>query len=117
MVDGGVEGLGLLNCARWPAPNKDRVTRPLTGAGTPPVLVVAGRLDPVTPHHWAENMTRTLDAAVLLTREGVGHGSYGVNSCVNGAVDAALVHGVRPADGAVCETDKPATTRPLFPVT
>lgn len=40
-----------LNCARWPAPNKDRVTKPLTGAGTPPALVVAGRLDPVTPHH------------------------------------------------------------------
>lgn len=102
-----------LNCARWPAPNKDRVIKPLTGAGTPPALVVAGRLDPVTPHHWAENMTRTLDSAVLLTREGVGHGSYGINSCVNNAVDAALVHGTHPADGTVCKTDKPATTRPL----
>ncbi|MGX1365146.1 pimeloyl-ACP methyl ester carboxylesterase [Streptomyces canus] len=102
-----------LNCARWPAPNKDRVTKPLTGAGAPPVLVVAGRLDPVTPHHWAENMTRTLDSAVLLTREGVGHGSYGTNSCVNKAVDAALIHGTHPADGTVCKTDTPATTRPL----
>lgn len=102
-----------LNCARWPAPNKDRVTRPLTGAGTPSALVVAGRLDPVTPHHWAENMTRSLDSAVLLTREGVGHGSYGTNSCVNSAVDAALVHGTHPADGAVCKADTPATTRPL----
>ncbi|MFE9832765.1 alpha/beta hydrolase [Streptomyces halstedii] len=104
-----------LNCARWPAPNKDRVTKPLTGAGAPPALVVAGRLDPVTPHHWAENMTRTLDAAVLLTREGVGHGSYGINSCVNTAVDAALLHGTHPADGTVCTTDTPATTRPLVP--
>ncbi|WP_399921421.1 alpha/beta hydrolase [Streptomyces kanamyceticus] len=102
-----------LNCARWPAPNKDRVTKPLTGAGTPPALVVAGRLDPVTPHHWAENMTRTLDSAVLLTREGVGHGSYGINSCVDSAVDAALIYGTHPADGTVCETDTPATTRPL----
>lgn len=102
-----------LNCARWPAPDKDRVTRPLTGAGTPPALVVAGRLDPVTPHHWAENMTRTLDSAALLTREGVGHGSYGTNSCVNRAVDAALVRGTHPTDGTVCKTDTPATTRPL----
>ncbi|MFE1458076.1 alpha/beta hydrolase [Streptomyces sp. NPDC058735] len=102
-----------LNCARWPAPNKDRVTKPLTGAGAPPALVVAGRLDPVTPHHWAEDMTRTLDSAVLLTREGVGHGSYGANSCVSKAVDAALVRGTHPADGAVCKTDTPATTRPL----
>ncbi|MFJ8809964.1 alpha/beta hydrolase [Streptomyces sp. NPDC102490] len=104
-----------LNCARWPAPNKDRVTKPLTGAGAPPALVVAGRLDPVTPRHWAEHMTRTLDSAVLLTREGVGHGSYGTNSCVNSAVDAALVDGTRPADGTVCKTDAPATTRPLVP--
>ncbi|MEU7648108.1 alpha/beta hydrolase [Streptomyces huasconensis] len=102
-----------LNCARWPAPNKDRVTKPLTGAGAPPVLVVAGRLDPVTPHHWAANMTRTLDSAVLLTREGVGHGSYGINSCVDSAVDAALVHGTHPADGTVCKADVPATARPL----
>ncbi|MFF9063126.1 alpha/beta hydrolase [Streptomyces sp. NPDC014882] len=104
-----------LNCARWPAPNKDRVTKPLTGSGAPPALVVAGRLDPVTPHHWAENTTRTLDSAVLLTREGVGHGSYGINSCVNKAVDAALLHGTHPADGTVCKTDTPATTRPLVP--
>ncbi|MGW9421761.1 alpha/beta hydrolase [Streptomyces koyangensis] len=60
-------------------------------------------------------MTRTLDSAVLLTREGVGHGSYGINSCVNKAVDAALLHGTRPADGTVCKTDTPATTRPLVP--
>ncbi|MFE1071313.1 alpha/beta hydrolase [Streptomyces sp. NPDC058783] len=104
-----------LNCARWPASNKDRVTKPLTGAGSPTVLVVAGRLDPVTPHHWAENMTRTLDSAVLLTREGVGHGSYGTNTCVDDAVDDALIHGNHPADGTVCKTDTPATTRPLVP--
>ncbi|WP_447035546.1 alpha/beta hydrolase [Streptomyces sp. DSM 118878] len=102
-----------LNCSRWPAPNKDRVTKPLTGAGTPPALVVAGRLAPVTPHHWAENMTRTLDSTALLTHEGVGHGSYGTNSCVDSAVDAALIYGTHPADGTVCKTDTPATTRPL----
>lgn len=49
-------------------------------------------------------MTRTLDSAVLLTREGVGHGSYGTNSCVNAAVDATLIRGTRPADGTVCKT-------------
>ncbi|MGW6542360.1 hypothetical protein ACWGBH_05810 [Streptomyces massasporeus] len=30
-------------------------------------------------------MTRALDSAILLTREGVGHGPYCTNSCVNGA--------------------------------
>lgn len=104
-----------LNCAQWRAPNTDRFTKPLTGAGAPPALVVGGRLDPVTPHHWAESVSKTLDSAVLLTREGVGHGSYGTVSCVNAAVDAALVDGTLPTDGTVCETDKPATTRPLSP--
>lgn len=60
-------------------------------------------------------MTRTLDSAVLLTREGVGHGSYGINTCADSVVDAALIHGARPADGTVCETDTPATTGPLVP--
>ncbi|MET8773375.1 alpha/beta hydrolase [Streptomyces sp. NPDC004658] len=51
----------------------------------------------------------------MLPREGVGHGSYGTNTCVNSAVDAALVHGTPPADGAECKADTPATTRPLVP--
>jgi pimeloyl-ACP methyl ester carboxylesterase len=101
-----------LSCALWPAPNKDRVTEPLTGAGAPPVLVVGGRLDPVTPHHWAESMVETLDSAVLLTREGVGHGSYGTVACVDAAVDATLVDGVLPADGTVCNPEQPGTTNP-----
>jgi len=100
-----------LDCALWPARDTERVTGPFTAAGAPPTLVVGGRLDPVTPHHWAESMTRTLDSAVLLTREGVGHGSYGPDPCVNAAVDAALLDGVLPADGTVC-TPAPATTDP-----
>ncbi|MHA6630368.1 alpha/beta hydrolase [Pseudonocardia sichuanensis] len=102
-----------LNCALWPAPNPDPVTEPLTAAGAPPVLVVGGRLDPVTPHHWAESMVETLDSAVLLTREGVGHGSYGTLACVDAAVDATLIDGVLPADGTVCDVERPGTTGPV----
>ena len=102
-----------LTCALWPAPNEDRFAEPLTGAGTPEILVVGGRLDPVSPHHWAETMAHeTLDSAVLLTREGVGHGSYGTVPCVDAAVDAALIDGVLPADGTVCTPETPATTNP-----
>jgi pimeloyl-ACP methyl ester carboxylesterase len=105
-----------LNCALWPAPNDDRGTEALTGAGAPTVLVVGGRLDPVTPHHWAESMVQTLDSAVLLTREGVGHGSYGTVACVDAAVDATLVDGVLPADGTVCDREQRATADPAaFP--
>ncbi|MFG1925262.1 alpha/beta hydrolase [Cryptosporangium sp. NPDC048952] len=102
-----------LNCAFWPTENKDRYTEPLTAAGAPPILVIGGRLDPVTPHHWAEAVAHTLHHAVLLTREGVGHGSYrSSGSCVDTAVDEALISKKLPTDGTVCQPDKPATTIP-----
>jgi pimeloyl-ACP methyl ester carboxylesterase len=101
-----------LNCALWPVENEDRFTKELTGAGAPPILVVGGRLDNVSPHHWAETMAKRLDDAVLLTREGVGHTSYRTSGpCIDDAVDAALIDGVLPADGTVCDV-APATTRP-----
>ncbi|MCC9738382.1 alpha/beta hydrolase [Streptomyces sp. MNU89] len=105
-----------LNCALWPAPNEDRFTRELTGAGAPPILVVGGRLDNVSPHHWAEAMTERLEGAVLLTREGVGHTSYRTSGpCVDAAVDAALIDGKLPADGTVCDDAPAGTTRPPAP--
>jgi pimeloyl-ACP methyl ester carboxylesterase len=105
-------GYSALNCALWPAPNKDRFTAPLTGAGAPPILVIGGRVDNVTPYHWAETMTKNLEHSVLLTREGVGHTSYrrGV-PCIDTAVDATLIDGVLPAGGTVCDVP-PATTKP-----
>ncbi|WFE47383.1 alpha/beta hydrolase [Verrucosispora sp. WMMD1129] len=105
-----------LNCALWPVENEDRVTRELTGAGAPPILVVGGRLDNVSPHHWAEAMAERLEDAVLLTREGIGHTSYRTSGpCVDAAIDAALIDGVLPAEGTVCDAVPPATTRPLGP--
>lgn len=99
-----------LTCASWPVDNDDRFTEELTAAGAPPVLVVAGRLDNVSPHHWAEAMSERLDDAVLLTREGVGHTSYRSSGpCVDEAVDAALIDRELPPDGSVCEAP-PATT-------
>ncbi|WP_405092255.1 alpha/beta hydrolase [Micromonospora sp. NBC_01392] len=102
-----------LNCALWPVENEDRFTRELTGAGAPPILVVGGRLDNVSPYHWAEAMANRLENAVLLTREGVAHTSYRTSGpCVDAAIDAALIDGVLPADGTTCDAVPPATTRP-----
>jgi pimeloyl-ACP methyl ester carboxylesterase len=95
-----------------PVENEDRFTQELTAAGAPPILVVGGRLDDVSPHHWAEAMTERLEDAVLLTHEGVGHSSYRTRGpCIDDAVDTALIDGVLPADGTVCDVP-PATTRP-----
>ncbi|MFF5176248.1 alpha/beta hydrolase [Micromonospora sp. NPDC000089] len=101
-----------LNCAVWPVDNKDRFTRELTGVGVPPILVVGGRVDPVTPYPWAQAMAKRLKDAVLLTREGVGHTAYRSSGpCIDTAVDAVLIDGKLPADGTVCDAVPPGTTR------
>ncbi|WP_260255852.1 alpha/beta hydrolase [Streptomyces sp. 840.1] len=100
--------------AAWPARCAPRCS-PAAAAGAPAALVAGGRLEtvtPVTPYHWVRKMARTLHSAVLLTREGVGHGSYGTTPCVNAAVDVALLKGALLADGTVCGMGKPAATRP-----
>ncbi|WP_307814107.1 alpha/beta hydrolase [Streptomyces sp. N35] len=105
-----------LNCARWPVQNEDRFTKELTGAGAPPILVVGGRVDNVSPYHWAQTMTKRLKDAVLLTREGVGHTSYRTSGrCIDDAVDAALIDRDLPASGTVCGAVPPGTTRPPAP--
>ncbi|UJW28873.1 alpha/beta hydrolase [Saccharothrix sp. AJ9571] len=109
---GGRAGYSALNCAKWPAPNKDHFAEPLTGAGAPPVLVVGGRVDNVSPYHWAEAMVENMENSVLLTREGVGHSSYRRSGpCIDNAVDATLIDGVMPAAGTVCDVP-PGTTKP-----
>jgi pimeloyl-ACP methyl ester carboxylesterase len=110
---GRLSGLVLLACADWPADNPDRFTGPLTGAGAPPILVVGGRVDAQTPYPWAEAMAGSLESGVLLTRVGVGHGSYRTRGpCVDTAVDRYLVDGTVPAPGATCAQEPAATTVP-----
>ncbi|MFE7504361.1 alpha/beta hydrolase [Promicromonospora sp. NPDC057488] len=101
-----------LNCAFWPATNEDRFTDELTGAGAPPILVVGGEVDNVSPYHWAEAMTERLEDAVLLTRTGVGHTSYRTSGpCIDDAVDATLIDGMLPDEGTVCEAVPAGTTQ------
>ena len=110
---GEVSAYLWLACTHWPAANPDRFTGPYTGAGAPPALVIGGRVDSQTPYAWAESMASELEGAVLLTRDGYGHGSVGVGlECVEAAVDRALVDGVLPAPGTTCP-GPPATTAPI----
>jgi pimeloyl-ACP methyl ester carboxylesterase len=113
---GGISSYVMLTCAVWPAANPDRYLEPLTGAGAPPILMVGGREDSQTPYPWAEAMTAALEPAVLLTREGVGHGSYRTSGpCVDTAVDQYLLDGSLPAPATVCPQEPPATTVPPLP--
>jgi hypothetical protein len=73
--------------------------------------VIGGREDSQTPYPWAEALTAGLDEGHLLTREGIGHGSYRSSGpCIDTAVDAYLLAGTLPAPGTTCAQEPPATT-------
>lgn len=75
-----------------------------SGKGAPALLVIGGTGDNATPYQYSEWMAAELESAVLVTREGAGHGSYSSdNVCVGLIVRNYLVNGVVPADGTRCE--------------
>ena len=108
---GELSGYLFLSCIDWPGDDPTRFTDPLTAAGAGPVLVIGGREDSQTPYPWAEAMTAGLADGHLLTRDGVGHGSYRTSGpCVDTAVDAYLISGQLPPVGTTCPQEPPATT-------
>ena len=92
-----------LGCAYWPV-KPTRQAGPLTADGAPPILVVGGTGDPATPYEWAQSVHRQLTSSVLVTRQGVGHGSYGVSLCATLATNAYLINLTVPADGTICSS-------------
>jgi pimeloyl-ACP methyl ester carboxylesterase len=75
-----------------------------------PLLLVNSLHDPATGYDWAANVARQLGrAGVLVTYEGWGHGSYGVDisPCVRGAVDRYLTTLEIPARGTRCPAMSP----------
>ena len=93
---------GNLPCATWPA-HSDVPPHAVAAAGAPPILVVGTRYDPATPVGWAKALAGQLDSGVLLEWIGDGHTAYTQGSgCVDQAIDAFLLDGVPPKDGAVC---------------
>lgn len=89
-------------CVFWnrPAVNLDTPT----GVGVPPILMVQSEHDPATPIEGARRSLAAFAGARMLTVTGEGdHGQYASgNACVDGAVEAFIVHGTLPAVGATC---------------
>jgi pimeloyl-ACP methyl ester carboxylesterase len=90
-----------LPCAFWPAPPTGHAG-PLTANGAPPILLVGGTNDPATPYAWAVAAHEQLAGSVLVTRNGNGHGSYGVSVCASIAEINYLLDLTLPAEGTVC---------------
>ena len=84
-------------CAYWPVPPTGR-PHPVTGAGSPPILVIGTTRDPATPYVWAVGLAHQLQHGVLLTHDGDGHTAYraGARACVVDPVDSYLLTGRAP---------------------
>ena len=94
-----------LLCADWPVPPNNQ-PHPVHYTGSPPILVLGNTHDPATPYSGAQDMTRQLGNAVLLTYNYDGHTAYGRGStCINNAVDRYFTQGALPATATVCQPD------------
>lgn len=93
-----------LPCAFWRAPRQ----QPLdvrTGPGElPPTLILAAERDAATPYDGALELHRRLAGSALVTERDAGtHGlAGGPNACVNGHLEAYLLHGRVPGRRASC---------------
>lgn len=93
---------GGATCVDWPVP-PTRTPAPVEAPDALPTLVVGTTGDPATPYVWSERLAEQLGSAALLTYDGEGHTAYlRGDDCVDGAVDAYLLDGVLPGDGATC---------------
>ena len=79
----------LTFCSVWPVPAAPAVT--ITGAGAGPIVVVGTTGDPATPLQSTRNMAAALEDGHLVVVTADQHTGYGVNQCVNDAVENYLI--------------------------
>ena len=91
-----------LPCAFWPVP-PERTPKPASAPGAPPIVVVGSTGDPATPYAWAVALSKQLESAVLVTRQGDGHTGYEFSACVKAAVDTYLLDLTAPNAGLTCD--------------
>lgn len=90
-----------LACAVWPVPTQ---TPPIPHAvGSPEILVIGNTNDPATPLSGAQDLTKVLHSAVLLTVRSAMHTAYDSGiPCVDNIVNRYLIDGVAPSPGQTC---------------
>ena len=93
--------LELQFCAAWPVPAAPPVAIDAAGAG--PVVVVGTTGDPATPLISTRHMAEALEDGRLVVVTADQHTGYGLNDCVNEAVDDYLVDLAVPDDELECE--------------
>jgi hypothetical protein len=99
---GSIFAHSVSTCRSWPV-HSGRQPQRVRAQGSAPILVVGTTRDPATPLVWARALTRQLDDAVLVTRDGDGHTGYQQGSaCTDSAVERYLVSGTVPAKDVMC---------------
>ena len=86
--------LELTICSVWPEPPAPPVV--ITGAGAGPIVVVGTTGDPATPLQSTRNMADALEDGRLVVVTADQHTGYGLNSCVDGAVEGYLLDPASP---------------------
>ena len=89
----------LTFCSVWPVPAATIVD--ITGRGAGPILVVGTTGDPATPLESTRNMAMALQDGHLVVVTADQHTGYGVNTCVNDAVDSYLIDPTTPLDDEI----------------
>jgi pimeloyl-ACP methyl ester carboxylesterase len=94
----------VLICASFPAGalgDGDPGFR-ITGAGAGPIVVVGNTGDPATPFEGSRRMAESLEEGVFVAVEADQHTAYGLNGCIDGAIDRYLVDLDVPAADLSC---------------
>lgn len=93
----------LLICASFPADTfgagPERVE--ITGEGAGPVVVVGNTGDPATPFEGSRRMAEALEEGVFVEVEADQHTAYGLNRCIDTAIDDYLIELTVP-EGVTC---------------
>jgi hypothetical protein len=90
------------SCIGWPSPLANP-PRKLNVQTQSPILIVNALRDPSTSYAWAVGMLDEIENAVLLTRNGDGHTSWGNPGATSDAIDKFLLTGELPAPGTVLD--------------
>lgn len=90
------------SCIGWPAPVTNPPTKLNVNTGADnPILMVSSTRDPSTSYTWAVGMLEEIKSGVLLTRDGEGHTSWGLNGETTKAINRFLLSREVPAQGTV----------------
>ena len=73
----------------------------ITGDGAGPIVVVGNTGDPATPFEGSRRMAESLEEGVFVEVEADQHTAYGLNSCIDNAIDQYLIKLTVP-EGVTC---------------